>query len=208
MITAGTLLGAVRERGHIPHETDIDIQIRKEDSSFVGHLIYNALNETHFVFIPGFPSRLFFSQTNEIHVDIWLYTREANNYTQEVMPRKGKGYQHYLVDDDIIFPLSQCEYDGYRYPCARQGERYLALRYGKDWRMPKPKYTPNPKYHDGDDSEFLLGKRVGKLTKFSCPAPNITDPMVSQELMDTFFQIIQIFKEIQCPYFLTVEREM
>lgn len=206
MITAGTLLGAVRGKGHIPHETDIDIQIRRDDSDTVKRLIGAALNETHFVFAAGTPLRLFFSKTNLVHIDIWLYSIEANNAIREVMMKEGAGLQHYLVNYDTIFPLSKCEYNGSLYPCARERERYLELRYGKDWKIPKKKYSPNPEYKDGDDSGFLIGKgvtqRIGNRWH-SCPVPNYSDPNVSQEITNTFFEIVQLLNDVKCPYFIT-----
>jgi len=171
MITAGTLLGSVRGKGHIPHETDIDIQVDANQSSLVFQLIQSKLNDTqsHIQFTKEHrlnePSRLFFSKTNQIHVDLWAYQKKQDDggkkQIQEVAAIEGRGHVFVVVDYNIIFPLSQCEYeDGNMYPCPHRSEQYVQLKYGKDWNIPKPKYSPKSTYKDGDDSALELVHRM------------------------------------------------
>jgi len=164
-ITSGTLLGAVREQGHIPFETDIDIVVNREDWDIAQKKIRLRLPETHFTFNDNLvsefqPARLFFSGINRVHVDIWFCDRISHDIVSEITPKQLGKYTMVNVTSDIIFPLSQCEYDGHSYPCPNQSEHWIELRYGKDWRIPKPKYSPNPLFIDGDDNAFLLGKGI------------------------------------------------
>jgi len=162
-ITAGTLLGAVREQGHIPFETDIDIVVNREDWDIAKEQIESRLRETHFRFYEPKnnefqPAKLFFSRANRVHADIYLFDRISDDIVSEVTPQRRGPYKHVNITADTIFPLSQCEYDGHFYPCPNQSERWVELRYGEDWRTPKPKRSPKPLYHDGDENAFLLGK--------------------------------------------------
>jgi len=164
MITAGTLLGAVREQGHIPFETDIDIVMDRKDWKIARKQIKSRLSGTHFSFWDDIennefkPAKLYFSTKNRIHVDIWFFDRISNEVVSEITSISKNRYRKVNVTADMIYPLSQCEYDGHHYPCPNQSERWVELRYGNDWRTPKPKYSPNPLFKDGDDNGFLLGK--------------------------------------------------
>lgn len=161
MITAGTVLGAVREQGHIPFETDIDIMMDRKDWEVAREQIKSRLKGTHFQFYDSLrtsksPAKLYYSRRNQVHVDIWFYDRVSDDIIAEVMPYH-KQYKKVNVTADIFLPRSHCLYNGHFFPCPNQSERYVELRYGKDWRTPKPKYSPDPLFKDGDDNSFILG---------------------------------------------------
>ena len=78
-ITEGTLLGAVRNESHIPHETDIDVSILDVDWSKAVSQIEAQLRTTHFEFKSfSNPARLFFSKQNRVHVDFWKVQRQSD----------------------------------------------------------------------------------------------------------------------------------
>ena len=164
MITAGTALGAARNSSHIPHETDIDISIDKEQLLNATEKIRARVDATHFQFkvsnSGALLGRLFYSKTNKVHVDLWIYERIPEFTIQEITLRNK---QHRIrVENDILFPFSTCEYEGETYPCPNKLEKWLEGYYGKDWRVPKCKYCPKPPYRDGDDSTFEnLGRYIG-----------------------------------------------
>jgi len=153
-ITAGTLLGATRSESHIPHETDIDVNIITKHLGNAHKLIEAHIGRTHFVLNKKtVPNRLFFSPKNKVHVDIWPMIREKDT-SKEIQPIKNKGLFWYDVNSTWLFPLKKCKYEGILYPCPRENELWTRTRYGSDWTTPKAKYSNRPDYNDGDGQSF------------------------------------------------------
>jgi hypothetical protein len=157
---AGTLLGSVRENGHIEHETDIDITVDKRDRAKLIREIEEHIPFSHFVFKADerhyVPDRVFFSETNLVHVDIWTHEK-GEYFTKEVAYLKN-GHRWYKVNNDILYPPSKCIYEGDYYNCPNKPVEWVRGRYGNDWSTPKPKYNLKPTYRDGDDIMFELIK--------------------------------------------------
>ena len=152
-LTKGALLGAIRNKGHIPHETDIDVAVNGSQwRKFRASFLALVKEKTHFVFKKRSrktsPDRLYFGYKNRLHVDFWL-AEHSGDYVKEVASGR-TGRKWYTLDREILYPLSQCEYEGKSYLCPRQSVRWLELQYGSDWDVPKPKYSPTPSYVDGE----------------------------------------------------------
>lgn len=156
-LTAGTLLGSMRGGGHIKHETDIDIAIDIKDRQRFITQIRNNIQNTHYVLeTGGLVDRLFFSNENKIHVDIWTMERQEEK-TLEITNVEGKGFVRYAAPNDIIYPIKrQCTYGYNIYPCYNQPEKWVLLRYGDEWKIPKVKYGSNKVFRDGDDIRFPI----------------------------------------------------
>lgn len=72
--TFGTLLGAHREGGHIGHETDVDITVRRVDLPRIRRAFLDevALQGLPYIWYPQTDHILVhFSQVNKLHIDIW-----------------------------------------------------------------------------------------------------------------------------------------
>ena len=98
----------------------------------------------------------------------------------------------YRVDDEILFPVAECEYEGSSYPCPRQSETYLALRYGQDWRTTRMDST-----HRND---FLLGKALPD-SKHYCDFPDFSSSSGDEnsEMVAILIEMVNIFDQIHCP---------
>lgn len=71
---AGTLLGAYREGGHIGHESDIDIKVRRADFPGVRRAVEAAIQKQGLPFVwatTASHATLSYSKENKLHVDIW-----------------------------------------------------------------------------------------------------------------------------------------
>ena len=153
-ITAGTLLGSIRNQMHIPFETDIDIVISENSLETALQNIRDNIDSTHFKLIPKTtPARLFFSEKNQIHIDIWTSKTPSDDIVIEYMPVHGI-YNWYEMCSDLIFPLKTCIYESEEYPCPAQSEEWVRKRFGPDWKIPRRKYGRNKEYKDGDASTF------------------------------------------------------
>ena len=78
-LTWGTLLGVRRKESNVDSETDIDIAVDRSLWDAAKYNITANLAQTgFFLLITDFiPAMLQFSDTNTVHVDIWLYDRRA-----------------------------------------------------------------------------------------------------------------------------------
>lgn len=162
-ITDGTLLGSLRGGSHISHETDIDVNFDNSTWPEADRLLKAAVGKTHYTFTSTssylHPARLFFGRVNRIHVDIWMASRSqdgtAVSELRPIAKQRRIVFQSELVPASMIFPLNMsCVYEGDTFPCPRESEKWLALRFGKDWRTPKRKYGAGATFHDGLGSQY------------------------------------------------------
>ena len=154
-LTAGTLLGVARNNSHIPYETDIDIMVSKKTFEHAINLIRKSIGTTHYKLdSASTPARLFFSSVNTIHVDLWqgIYNHQTEIAAEYMLGRSGFGYYTFPGLHNIIFPTKECEYESETYPCPNDYIKWVQMRFGKDWIIPKRKYGQNSSYKDGKDS--------------------------------------------------------
>ncbi len=155
-LDGGTLLGAVREKGHfLPWEDDVDMSFMLGDSinwdSFVAEVTYELTQQGYTVrslrelrpinvyYTP--PTRWLFGleqcrYRGEIKVDL-IGNRVVDSYGQKVMERpllKGAMPQvesgRYGVPEGMIMPTSKIELMGKMVSCPRDSDAYLQTVYG------------------------------------------------------------------------------
>jgi len=184
-LDSGTLLGAIRERGHIQHETDIDIAVSLDDWEKMARAIQARINSTHFTFKDTkYPSRLFFSHTNKVHVDIWPYKRYK---TTSNLWQSAPKTTWVSVANDKLYPFKECEYENDTYPCPRDSKWILSTKYGTKWNIPLVKYGPKSKFKDGQGNSWV------PMPKHSCPASETKKYKILSEL-------VHALDEVDCPY--------
>jgi lipopolysaccharide cholinephosphotransferase len=152
-MTAGTLIGALRHRGMIPWDGDIDVAMTEADyQAFCG--VANQLPADMFFQTPqtdsSFRSEIMAKLRdryscytewqsknpncrwhNGLQVDIFFYRENALG--QLVNPFRGTAY-----DRCEIFPLQRIEFEGTYLLAPRDPDRYIRRRYGDYLRLPPP----------------------------------------------------------------------
>ena len=134
----GTLLGAVRDKGFIPHDDDVDMlyfdgstdredmMARRESvlEQFrsAGYRIWDSGTNFH-VTPPGY----------SVGIDLFpCYT--AGNNTALMMQR----YHYREIPTRLLKPVGSIEFYGETYPAPAEPEAFLAERYGSGWSVSDP----------------------------------------------------------------------
>ena len=100
----------------------------------------------------------------------------------------------YPVDDDMLFPLETCSYEGIYYPCPRQAEEYLVLRYGDGWRN-------QTNVLDYVDSHPLLRRGIPENKQY-CSLPKSSPGATNNTMTTVLGEMISIFNKVGAPYYI------
>lgn len=147
----GTMLGIVREGRLLGHDLDIDIAVYAEndlEKNRVKELLLDAgcaLRYTYYVEELGVVEHSF--EINNLKFDINYYSRKASEDICYLMFREdGKEYK----DDEMdvvrlsVSPINEVkkvDFYGKQVTIPVEAERYLAERYGDNWRIPDKGYV-------------------------------------------------------------------
>ena len=141
-LTWGTLLGAMRKKGHIAFESDIDVAIDRKLWEAAVRNITDNLKQTGYRLKTNYiPAQLLFSERNTVHVDLWLYDRHSSTSDEETLIRPvgatSDTVRTDVVQNDMLFPLVACTYSGDSYGCPAKSRDWLAMTYGAQWKVPR-----------------------------------------------------------------------
>ena len=160
----GTLLGAIREKGFIKHDDDIDTGVWTD--SITGGLdnLHRCLKEAGFTYGHSFLvdggayAREETWKWHGLHVDIFFFDPIEGERCKGYMFYPFKGTANFreskklygglrVVEFEVPFSkeTETVPFDGIEVPITKSAEGFVVARYGLDWRTPDPTFVyPRP----------------------------------------------------------------
>jgi hypothetical protein len=149
-IIDGTLLGAVREGGFIPHDLDVDMGVFAEEwdnetlSKFVVLCKNNFINIHHLF---GDLSKYFeIALTRDgVKCDLFFYRRDGKYRIFHAFRNGGRNLPEdvitYEYPAELIENIRPMIFQGEYYPAPADPVKVLEAKYGPEWKTPNKKWN-------------------------------------------------------------------